>query len=98
MSQHHNQSGAELFRRELYAADLRRCDDVARHANDEQVSQTLIEDDFHRHSRIRTSENGRERLLTSGELDATRSARERVMTPDIRHEPTIPIAQQGKRL
>jgi hypothetical protein len=36
--------------------------------------------------------------LTGGELNAACSARERVMAPDIRHEPTIPVAQQGKRL
>jgi len=37
-------------------------------------------------------------LLTGGEFDAARSAGERVVTPDIRHETAIPIAQQGQRL
>jgi len=54
MPQDDYQSGAELFRGELDAADLRRRNDVAGHANDEQIAQPLIEDDLHRHSRIGT--------------------------------------------
>jgi hypothetical protein len=50
MTQHHDQLGVETFRRELDAADLRRRHDVPRHPNDEQIAQSLVENDLRRNA------------------------------------------------
>src|ERR1700683_5464181 len=74
MAQHHHQASAELLRRELDAADERRGHDVAGDANDEQGSQTLIEDDLDRYPGIGAPQDGRERRLTRGQLETARTA------------------------
>ena len=58
-----DQPRAEARRGELDAPDLRRRDDVAGHADDEQVAQALVEHDLGRHARIGAAENDGERLL-----------------------------------
>jgi hypothetical protein len=63
MAQDHHQPRAETLGGELYAANLRRGDDVAGDADDEQVSQALIEHDFRGHARIGASEDDSERIL-----------------------------------
>ena len=63
VSEHDDEPRAEPRRRELDAAHLRRCDDVAGNADHEQIAETLIEDDFGRHARIGTAEDDRERHL-----------------------------------
>jgi hypothetical protein len=63
MPEHHHESGAESRGGELHAADLRRCDDVARDADDEQVPEALVEHDLGRHACIGAAEHDRERLL-----------------------------------
>jgi hypothetical protein len=91
--QNHHQSRAEPSRSELDAADLRRSDDVTGNADDKQIAQTLVEDDLCWHSRVGTSENDREWLLTCRQLVAARLARERVAAPNVRHEATVAFSQ-----
>jgi len=70
MPEDDHQAGAELFGGKFDATDLRRSDDIAGYAYDEQIAQPLIENDLHRHSGIGTAENGREGFLARRELDA----------------------------
>ena len=65
VAQHHHQAGAELFGGELDAADLGWGDDVAGDADDEQIAEALIEDDFDRYPGVGTAENGGEWFLCS---------------------------------
>ena len=74
-AQDHDQPDLEMGRGELHAADLRRCDDVARHADDEQVPETLIEHDLGRHACIGAAEHDRERLLPTDRQRVTRCVR-----------------------
>ena len=71
MTQDHDQTRAELVGGKFDAADLRRRDDVARHANDEQITEALVEDQFDRDPGIRAGEHDRKRRLPADELGAT---------------------------
>ncbi|MDB5762260.1 MAG: hypothetical protein JWQ21_1255 [Herminiimonas sp.] len=84
---------AEPFRGELDAADLRWSDDVSGNADNKQVAQALVKDDFYRHPGVGTSENGGEWLLACRQLAAMGLAREWVAAPIIRHEATVPLLQ-----
>ena len=53
VSEHHHQLDSETLDCELHAPDARGGDDIPRDADDEQVSQPLIEDDLGRDARIR---------------------------------------------
>jgi len=88
-----NQARAIPSGGEFDAADLRRSDDVACDANDEEVPQTLIEHDLRRDARIRTSEDDRERLLPGGKLDAPGVTHESVGAAHVRREPQISLSQ-----
>ena len=91
--EHHHQAGAERFGRELDAADLRGRDDVAGHADDEQVAEALIEDDLGRHARIRTAEDDGQRLLACRQQRAAaRGSRRRCPAAD---EAPIALAQRS---
>src|ERR1700722_209982 len=94
VSQHNDQSRAELYGGELDAADQRWSDNVAAHANHEQVPQSLIEDDFNRDAGIGATENGGERLLTRGQLETARPARNSVAIADVRHEAPVSLLQK----
>src|SRR5687768_7316176 len=63
MAQYNDQTRFESRRRELDAAHLRGSDDVTGDANYEQIAESLVEHDLHRHARVRTAENDGERLL-----------------------------------
>ena len=63
VAEDNNERSAEAVGGKLDAANLRRRNDVARDANDEQVTQALIEHDLRRDSRIGASENDGEWLL-----------------------------------
>ena len=67
VAEHHDQPRAEALGGELDAADLRRRDDVAGDADDEQVAEPLVEHDLGRHARVRAAEDDRERLLRRGQ-------------------------------
>ena len=74
VAEHDDEPRVELLGRELDAADLRRRDDVAGDADDEQIAEPLIEHDLGRHARVGAAEHDRERLLPLGELVAPRRA------------------------
>ena len=96
MAEHDDEPRVELLGRELDAADLRRRDDVAGDADDEQVAEPLIEDDLGRHARVGAAEHDRERLLPLGELVAPRGADLRAALA-IGHEPPIAVTQPRER-
>ena len=96
VTEHHHEARAVAFRGELDAAHLRRRDDVACDADDEQIAEPLVEDDFRRHSRVRASEDDRERLLAAGDFRAPRFICQRLVAADIRHEPLVPVFQALK--
>ncbi len=96
--EHDDEPRAEPLGRELDAADLRRRDDVARDADDEQVAEALIEHDLDRHARVRAAEDRRERLLAGDDGHAPNAARElvdRVLACD---EAPIAVAQALERV
>ena len=72
--EHDHQARAEGLGGELDAADLGGRDDVAGHADHEQVPEPLVEDELRRHARVRAAEHDRERLLLRGEGAAARGA------------------------
>ena len=74
MAEDDDESGAEPLGRELDAADLGGRDDVAGDPDDEQIAQSLVEDDLDRHTRVRASEDDGERRLPRHELVAARRA------------------------
>src|ERR1700681_473355 len=70
MPQHAHQPGSESGNREFDAADLGRSHDVAGDANDEQITQSLIEYNLRGHPGIRATENDREGLLILRQFQA----------------------------
>ena len=64
VAHHDHQPRPEPACRKLNATDLRRRDDVAGDTNDEEVAKALVEHQFRRDTRVRTSEYDRERLLS----------------------------------
>src|SRR5439155_22077583 len=64
MSEHDNQTGAQNIDPVLDASQAFIVEHIARYSNDEQISESFIEDDFGWHTRIGTTENDRKRVLT----------------------------------
>ena len=93
VAQHDDQPRPVALRRELDAADLRGRDDVAGDADDEEIAEPLVEDDFGRHARVGTAQDDRERLLARGHLDAAGFARQRVVAADVGHETTVAVSK-----
>src|SRR5258708_26130829 len=89
----YHQPGGVSLRGKLDAADLRGRDDVAGDANDEEVSEPLIEDDLRRDAGVGAAENNRERLLAARELGAPGVTHKSVGAADVRGEPEIPLPQ-----
>ena len=89
MTEHDDKGGAESLGCELDAADLRRGDDVAGNAYDEQIAQTLIEDDLGRDPRIGAAENDGEWRLAGRQLVSSRLAGEHVHAADARDEALV---------
>lgn len=71
MAQHDNKARSELGSGELDAAYLRRLHNVAGYANDEQITQALIEYDLGRDTRVRTTEDNGEWFLSVREFPAS---------------------------
>ena len=90
VAEHDDEPGAELRRRELDAADLRRRDDVAGDTDDEQVAETLAEHELGRHPGVGAAENDGDRLLS-------RAGSSR-WTGDAGHEPPVALTQALERL
>src|SRR3954451_12852111 len=95
MAQHNHESRAKAGRRELDAADLRRRDDVAGDANDEEIAEPLIEDEFSGNARVGTAENNREGLLPRRKRGAPRVI-ERIGGRLVGDEPAVALLQAGE--
>src|ERR1041385_8655713 len=71
MTEHDNQAGSQNVDAVLDASQAFVIDHVARYSNDEQISEAFIKDDFGWHTRIRTTEDDRKRVLTFRQLRAS---------------------------
>ena len=98
VSEHHHEPRAEPRRRELHAVNLRRGDDVARHADDEQVAEALIEDHLGRHARVGAAQDDGERLLTGRQRQPPGAVRDRIAVAQSGHEAGVALAQPRERL
>ena len=97
MPEHHDEPGAEPLGGEFDAVNLRGRDDVSGDADDKQIAEALVEDQFGGHSRIRTSEDDREGLLPGCQRLAARPVRCGVPVERAGHESLIPLAQPRER-
>ena len=77
MTHDDDQGRAEAICCELYAADLRGCDDVPRDPDDEQIAEPQIEHDFGGCARVGATEDDGEGRLHRGVLGAPFLADER---------------------
>src|SRR2546423_15090296 len=71
MTEHDNQSRAQNIDAVLDAAQALIVEHVACYANDEQISQAFIKDDFRWHPRIGTTKDDRKRVLTFRQFGAS---------------------------
>jgi hypothetical protein len=97
MTQHHDETRAEAFRGEFNAADLRWRHDVARHADHEKITQSLVEDDLDGHARVGATENHGEGFLAGDELHATHVRRRRIEARRTRHKAAITFPETLER-
>src|SRR5581483_2896869 len=97
MSHHHDQLRTEFRRGELDAAHLRRRDDVAGDADDEEIAEALIEHELGRHARVGAAKDDREGRLIDGER-AQLFPGERLIGQLAGDEPAVPLAQEGERI
>jgi hypothetical protein len=67
VTKHHNEARVEAGSRKLDTADLGGCDNVAGHANDEEVAEALIEDQLRRYAGVGAAEDDGEGLLGGAE-------------------------------
>ena len=98
MAHYDNQSGTESCRRELNAADLGRCDDVAGDSNDEEVAEALVEDQFRGDAGIRTTEDDCERLLSRHQRGTTGLIRKSGRRRLIRHKSPVAVAKASQSI
>ncbi len=68
MAEDDHQSRTELARGEFNAANLRGRHDVAGDSNNEQVAESLVENDLRGNTRVRTAEDDREWFLAIHEV------------------------------
>src|SRR6516162_6466457 len=101
MTEYHHEARAESRSRKFDTADLRGRDDVAGHADDEQVAESLVEDDLRRHPCIRAAEHDGERLLCGGggQLTAPNARRAPLelgpaLEPKLADEAPVALAQR----
>jgi hypothetical protein len=81
----------------LDASDLRGRDDVPRHADDEEITEALIEDELCRHTRIRAAEDDRKRLLPRDERLTARAVRERGIQGFTGYESAVAFTKARER-
>ena len=86
VTQYHDKLGAEPLRGELHAADLRRGNDVSSNADDEQVTETLVENDFYGDAGVGTTEDDGKRFLSNSRLTAVLLIHEGVGAAAVQHE------------
>ena len=98
VAQDDDEARTKLARGELDATDLRRRHDVAGDANDEEVTESLVEDDFCRDARVGAAEDDREGLLAVRQVTAMCSAGGCGVTLRISDKSRIALAKPGQRL
>jgi hypothetical protein len=96
--EHDNEPRAESRRRELDASYLGGSDDIAGHANDEEITETLVEHDLDGHTRIGAAKDDRERLLVLGQLEWARLTKGRFAGLDAGDETAVALAQARERV
>src|SRR3954467_5350000 len=82
---------------EFHAADLRWGDDIARHADDEQIAESLVEDELGRHARVRAPEDDGKGFLAAAVVVLVRGARQDASRGLVRDKTRISFAQAGQR-
>ena len=98
MTQHHNERCAEPFCGKFHAADLRRRDDVSGNADDEEITQALVENDLCWYARVGAPENDGERFLAFCEFTPPLLSVECRTATNIRYESEVSFAQAFERL
>src|SRR5262245_42229429 len=96
MSEDHDQPGAELRCGKLHAADLGRRNNVAGHANDEQLAKALVEHDLCGDPRVGASKDDRERLLVSHELVGASTVGRRLAAANAGNEAAVAVDEAFK--
>src|SRR4029453_8927779 len=97
MAEHDDETCMEALGSELDATDLRRCDDVASHADHEEITEALIEDDLGWPSRVGATEDDCERLLPRRRVATPAVAQHRFKAPEVRREPSVAFLQTRER-
>jgi hypothetical protein len=95
VTQDDDKAGVKPGSRELDAADLRRCDDIAGYANDEEVAEPLIENKLGWDPRVGASEDDCEWLLRRREFGTTGVAEAVEGSRLARGEPAVAVAESG---
>ncbi len=98
MSEDQHESYSELQRCKFDATSRTRSHDVSSNANDEQVTETLIENDLRRNPRVGASENDGKRLLARHNFVAVLRTGARLTTRRAGGKALIPLAQAFERL
>src|ERR1700688_1320915 len=97
VAQHDHQARTELLGGKFDATDQGRRHDVSGAADDEQIPQPLIEDDFYGYPRIGTAENGGEWLLARRQFETARPTADGSAIADVRHEAPVSLLQERER-
>jgi hypothetical protein len=97
MSEHHDQPCTKLRGGKLHTADLRRRHDVSRYANDEQISESLVENQLGRNPGIGTTKNNCKRLLAPNEFRTPWIDRESVAALPVRDKSGVTFAKASQR-
>src|SRR3982751_414973 len=71
MAEHHNQARTQNIDAVFDAAQAFIVEHIASYANDEQISQAFIKDDFRWHTRIGTTKDDRKWVLTFRQFGAS---------------------------
>jgi hypothetical protein len=93
VTQHHDQRCAKALGGKFHAADLRGGDDISGNADDEEITQALVENDLCRYARVGASENDGERFLAFGELTPPTLSVEYCTATNIGDESAVSFAQ-----
>jgi hypothetical protein len=98
MAQNNYKARAITLCSEFDTANLRGGDNVSGDANDKQVAQALVENNFHGYARIGAPEYSGEGLLAPRELGTASRVGELLRAPCIRCKPLVSLPQPFKGL
>jgi hypothetical protein len=98
VAHHNNEPGAEKRGRKFNTANLRGSDYIACHSDDEQVSKTLIEDQFRRDTGVRAAKYDGEWFLTVDEFGAPRRVRDNTSRHPVQNEPPVSFTKTSESL